>query len=58
MASDLDSFRLNRTLSYVGFGVGLAAIGVGGYLLLHRRSSGEKVAATLTLGGAALEGSF
>ncbi len=33
-AEDVDSFRLNRTLSYVGFGVGLVGAGLGTYLVL------------------------
>jgi hypothetical protein len=55
---ELDSFRLNRTLSYVGFGVGLAAAGTGAYLLLHEGSGGSKVGALVLPGGAALAGSF
>lgn len=58
MSSDLDAFRWNRTLSYVGFGVGLAAAGAGGYLLLHQSDSGERVGALVLPGGAAVTGSF
>jgi hypothetical protein len=58
MASDLDSFRLNRTLSYVSFGVGIAAAGTGAYLLLHEGRSGAQVGAQLLPGGAALAGIF
>lgn len=58
MASDLDSFRLNRTISYVSFGVGIAAVGTGAYLLLHKRPSGAQVGAVLLPGGGALTGSF
>ncbi|HEY6077369.1 MAG TPA: hypothetical protein VIW29_01115 [Polyangiaceae bacterium] len=58
MASDLDSFRLNRTISYVSFGVGIAAVGTGAYLLLHKSSSGAQVGARLLPGGGALTGSF
>ncbi len=58
MASALDSFRLNRTLSYVSFGVGIAAAGTGAYLLLHESRSGTQVGAQLLPGGAALAGTF
>lgn len=58
MADELDGFRLNRTLSYVGFGVGLAAAGAGTYLLLHRGSAGEELSARVFPGGAALTGRF
>jgi hypothetical protein len=58
MSSDLDSFRLDRTLSYVGFGVGLAAVGAGTYFLLHESSSGGEVGALLLPGAAAVTGSF
>jgi hypothetical protein len=58
MSSDLDSFRLDRTLSYVGFGLGIAAAGAGTYLLLHESSSGGQVGALVLPGGAALTGSF
>jgi len=33
-SDDIDSFRSNRTLSYVGFGVGLVGVGLGTYLVL------------------------
>jgi uncharacterized membrane protein YphA (DoxX/SURF4 family) len=58
MSSDLDSYRFDRTLSYVGFGVGLAAAGAGTYLLFHQGSSGTQVGAQLFPGGAALRGRF
>ena len=58
MSSDLDSFRINRTLSYLGFGIGLAAAGAGTYLLLHEGSSGRKVGALVLPGGAAVTGTF
>ncbi len=58
MSSDLDSFRLDRTLSYVGFGVGLAAAGAGVYFLFHEGSSGSEVGALVLPGGAGLRGSF
>jgi hypothetical protein len=58
MASDIHAFRLNRTLSYVGFGVGLAAAGAGTYLLLHTSASGTEVGALVLPGSVAVEGSF
>ena len=58
MSSDLDSFRMNRTLSYLGFGLGLAAAGAGTYVWLHDGSSGRQVGAMLLPGGAAVAGSF
>jgi hypothetical protein len=57
-SSDLDSFRMNRTLSYLGFGVGLAAVGTGTYFLLHKGSSGSQVGARVMPGSVALTGSF
>lgn len=58
MASDLDAFRLTRTLSYVGFGVGIAAVGAGAYLMLHQSASGTQVGALLVPGGAGVAGTF
>jgi hypothetical protein len=58
MASDLDAFRLNRTISYVSFGVGIAAAGTGAFLLLHKSPSGAQVGAAVLPGGAALAGTF
>jgi hypothetical protein len=58
MRSDIQSFRLNRALSYIGFGLGAAAIGTGTYLLLHRGSAGEQVGALVLPAGAALTGTF
>jgi hypothetical protein len=58
MSSDLDSFRMDRTLSYLGFGVGLAAAGAGTYFLLHDGASGRQVGAVVLPGGAAVAGSF
>jgi hypothetical protein len=58
MASELDTFRLTRALSYVGFGVGVVAVGAGAYLLLHQSSSGSQVGALFMPGGAGLAGTF
>lgn len=58
MSKDLDAYRFDRTLSYVGFGVGVAAAGAGAYFLLHEGSSGRQVGAQIFPGGAALKGQF
>jgi hypothetical protein len=58
MSGDLSAFRRDRTLSYLGFGVGLAAAGAGAYLLLHEGASGSEVGALVLPGGAAVTGSF
>jgi hypothetical protein len=58
LSSELDAYRFDRTLSYVGFGIGLAAAGAGTYLLLHQSASGTQVGAQLFPAGAALKGSF
>lgn len=58
MSSDLDAFRLTRTLSYVGFGVGIVAVGAGTYFLLHESPSGGQVGALILPGGAGVAGTF
>jgi hypothetical protein len=58
MSADLSAFRRDRALSYVGFGLGLAAAGTGAYLLLQRSASSREVAAVLLPGGAAVRGTF
>jgi hypothetical protein len=58
LASDVDAFRLDRTLSYLGFGLGLAAAGAGTYFLLFDDSNGSQVGALVLPGGAALAGRF
>jgi hypothetical protein len=57
-ADALDSFRLNRTLSYTGLVLGVAGIGVGGYILLTGSPESDHVSASLTPQGAALSGRF
>ena len=57
-AGDIDSFRTNRTVSYVSLGVGVASLGVGGYLLLSGRSESAHVAAAVGPGTVLLAGSF
>jgi hypothetical protein len=58
MAGDLSAFRRDRTLSYVGFGVGLAAAGAGAYFLFHEGASGNEVGGLVLPGSAAVTGSF
>jgi hypothetical protein len=57
-ASDIDSFRTNRTVSYVSVGVGLASLGVGGYLLLSGRGESAHVAASIGPRALLISGSF
>jgi hypothetical protein len=58
MSAELSAFRRDRALSYLGFGLGLAAAGTGAYLLFHEGSSGTEVGALVLPGGAAVTGSF
>ena len=58
MSEDLSAFRRDRAISYVGFGLGLAAAGAGTYLLFHESASGGEVGALVLPGGAALTGTF
>jgi hypothetical protein len=58
MSADLSAFRRDRTLSFVGFGLGLAAAGTGAFLIFHEGSSGTQVGALALPGGAAVVGSF
>jgi hypothetical protein len=44
-ADDISSFHLNRTLSYVTLGIGLAGVGTGAYLLLSGSPEDSHVAA-------------
>lgn len=57
-AADIDSFRANRTVSYVGLAVGVVSLGVGGYLLLAGRSESAHVAAGVGPGTVSISGSF
>ena len=58
MSDELAAFRRDRALSYLGFGLGLAAAGAGAYFLFHEGSSGNQVGALVLPGGAAVTGSF
>jgi hypothetical protein len=57
-AETLDSYRVNRTLSYVGFAVGIAGVSAGGYLLLSGTKEEPGVALGVTPGGAKVWGRF
>lgn len=58
LRSELSAYRLTRTLSYVGFGLGVAALGTGTYFLLHRSPSGRELRAEWSPTGGALTGTF
>ena len=57
-ADDVDKWRLTRTLSYVGFGLGIAGVASGTYLLLHSPSRAgtvqPKTSVALAVGPASL----
>lgn len=57
-AETLDSYRVNRTLSYVGFAVGIAGVSAGGYLLLSGTREEPDLALGVTPGGAKVWGRF
>lgn len=54
----LDTYRLHRTLSYVGFGIGIVGVSLGGYLLLSGTKEDPNLALGVTPGGAKLVGRF
>lgn len=58
MRQELDAYRFDRALSYVGFGLGIAGLGAGTYFLLHDSKSGSQVGASVFPNGAAVSGSF
>ena len=57
-ADDVDKWRLTRTLSYVSFGLGIAGLASGTYLLLHPPSRAgavqPKTSVALAVGPASL----
>lgn len=57
-AGDIDGFRSYRTASYVAGGLGLALVGVGGYLILSNPSHESTVAVGVLGTQAAVWGSF
>lgn len=58
MSGDLSAFRRDRTLSYLGFGLGLAATGAGAYFLFREGPEGNEVGALVLPSGAAVAGTF
>jgi hypothetical protein len=57
-ASEIDSFRSNRTVSYLMLAVGAASLGVGSYVLLAGRTGAPSVTATILPAMAAIRGTF
>jgi hypothetical protein len=54
----LDSYRSNRTLSYVGLAVGVVGLGAGAYLLWTSDSDAAPIAVGVSPGGLAMRGAF
>ncbi|MET0595052.1 MAG: hypothetical protein ABW133_20300 [Polyangiaceae bacterium] len=57
-ADDIDSFRTMRTISYVSLAAGVAAIGIGGYVLLSGSRDSAHVAVSMGPGIATVGGAF
>jgi hypothetical protein len=55
---DIDTYRLERNLSYVGFALGAAGLGAGTYLLLRGDPDGAGASVGLTVGGVSVAGRF
>ncbi|HEY3501128.1 MAG TPA: hypothetical protein VGK73_40825 [Polyangiaceae bacterium] len=55
---DLDTYRLERTLSYVGFAIGAVGVGSGIYLLLRSEPGSTSAALALSPSGVSLSGRF
>ncbi len=62
--SDLDSFRTYRTVSFIGYGVGIAGVGLGAVLLLTapndapRAQASRSLAPVVGIGHIGIKGSF
>jgi hypothetical protein len=56
--ANIDSFRQNRTLSYVSLAVGAVSLGVGSYVLLSGHADSAHVAAGIGPGSATIVGVF
>jgi hypothetical protein len=57
-ADDIESYRLERNLSYVGFALGAAGLGAGTYLLLRSDPAGAGANVGLSVGGVSVSGRF
>jgi hypothetical protein len=57
-ANDIDSFRTMRTISYVSLAAGVAAIGIGGYVLLSGSRDSAHVGVSIGPGTASVGGAF
>ena len=57
-AGDIDAFRMNRTVSYLSGALGIASLGVGGYLILSTGDNGNQLLAEIGPSGGALKGTF
>jgi hypothetical protein len=57
-ADTLDSYRLNRTMSYVGFAIGAAGVAGGAYLLLSGSEEEPALGLAVVPAGARLWGTF
>lgn len=55
---DITAFRRYRTFSYVGFGLGLAGLGWGGYLLVNQKPDEPSVGLWVRPTGAGVHGTF
>lgn len=55
---DITAFRRYRTFSYLGFGLGLAGLGWGGYLLVSQQPDEPTVGLWLSPTGASVNGTF
>lgn len=55
---DIDTYRLERNLSYVGFALGAAGLGAGTYLLLRSDPSEAGADVGLSVGGIRVSGRF
>jgi hypothetical protein len=58
MREQLDRYRSTRTLSYVGFGLGVIGLGAGSYLLFTAEPEGVPVAVGVSPSGVAMRGVF
>jgi hypothetical protein len=57
-AQEIDSFRTNRTVSYLSLGLGAGALVTGGYFLLAGSPKSRHIGALAAPGGASVMGAF